>query len=147
MAKAQAEKQGATSGIDVKSVDEILHQNAPGHVGDVPVPEPESEKRVRDPFVDEHECGLPLALVGRGSKMKIVAYCKQYEVSHAARRSLKITADERRLYRIYKGEVGKLAVSVDYFVAALTLWREGSYPVQKPQPRDLNALLEAQRGR
>lgn len=92
-----------------------------------------------DPDMEIQKSGLPLYFCGRGSKMKIVRYVTQYEITHRMRKDLQLTPVERDFFKIYRHKIGALAAPIDYFVAALRLWKS-DHPIARPAPTDLNAF-------
>jgi hypothetical protein len=113
-------------------------------IDDVPEPEveliaPHEDKAQVEPELVVQPCGLPLHFCFRGSKMKIVRYVTQYEITHKMRRDLQMTPKERDFYKVYRHKIGALSAPIDYFVAALRLWRS-DHPIARPAPTDLNAF-------
>ena len=100
---------------------------------------PLEEVKQVDPTMEVQECGLPLHFCGRGSKMKIVRYVTQYEISHRDRQNLQLTNKERALFKLYRHKIGALAAPMDYFTAALRLWT-AEHPIARPAPADLNSF-------
>lgn len=92
-----------------------------------------------DPEMVVQACGLPLHFCFRGSKMKIVRYVTQYEITHKMRLGLQLTQVERDFYKLYRHKIGALSAPIDYFVAALRLWKS-DHPIARPAPTDLNAF-------
>ncbi len=92
-----------------------------------------------NPEMVVQDCGLPLHFCFRGSKMQIVRYVTQYEITHKMRLGLQLTQVERELYKVYRHKIGALSAPIDYFVAALRLWKS-DHPIARPAPTDLNAF-------
>ena len=88
-----------------------------------------------------HPCGLPEHfLAPRIGKGRIIQYVGQYGYSDADRMALEITEAERQLYQKYRHALGASAGAMDFFVAALRMWRSGQFPDRRPALRDLRAL-------
>lgn len=107
----------------------------------IPGDEEVAAKSKIDPMLVEDECGLPAWFLQRGSKMKVVRYVKQYEITHKQRRRMQITPKERQLYAMYRHRIGPLAAPMDYFVVARRLWKAG-HPIQRPGPANIDALAD-----